>query len=538
VDNLVIAAGSKSADTTIPVTAIDGSGRAYFAVTSSYLAQTIDGLENLIQMPFGCGEQNMIVFAPDVFVTRYLEASGKIKPEIMAKAEKLMITGYQRELTYRHNDGSFSAFGENDESGSLWLTAFVLKSFAQAKGMIYIDDSILSDAVSWITSHQNSDGSFDVVGLIIHQDMMGGLKGKAGLTAYAAVALMEAGEKTASAKAIAYLEKQLENIDDAYTMALTAYALEMAGSGQRDAAHDKLMGMAKEDEYGMYWGDIATVTETDSQKVARPEIMPIMENRTAAIETTAYAALALTLHKDNLNAGKAAKWLIAQRNAYGGYGSTQDTVVALEALTEYATGSRADIDLTVTVKADSKTIKTLMLNDTNYDILQTIELPINQEIAVEVNGKGEAIGQIVKRYNMPDADQDPQKILNISVDYNTTQVEVNDLVKVSVDLSFNPVEQMNAGMTVVDISVPTGFAAVEDSVAAVVEQDEHMKRYDISGRKVIFYVEDMKPGDKISFSFNVKALYPVKARGVVSTAYSYYKPEISAETLGQEMTIQ
>jgi len=52
----------------------------------------------------------------------------------MAKAEKLMITGYQRELTYRHNDGSFSAFGESDKEGSLWLTAFVLKCFSQQKG--------------------------------------------------------------------------------------------------------------------------------------------------------------------------------------------------------------------------------------------------------------------------------------------------------------------------------------------------------------------------------------------------------------------
>ncbi len=68
----------------------------------------------------------------------YLRESGQLKPEIMAKAEKLMITGYQRELTYRRSDGSFSAFGESDESGSLWLTAFVLKSFSQAKDLILL----------------------------------------------------------------------------------------------------------------------------------------------------------------------------------------------------------------------------------------------------------------------------------------------------------------------------------------------------------------------------------------------------------------
>ncbi|GAF78713.1 unnamed protein product, partial [marine sediment metagenome] len=68
VENLVLNAGETiTATTDIPVIAVDGSGRAYLAVTAGYLTQTIEGLEKLIQMPFGCGEQNMIVFAPDVF---------------------------------------------------------------------------------------------------------------------------------------------------------------------------------------------------------------------------------------------------------------------------------------------------------------------------------------------------------------------------------------------------------------------------------------------------------------------------------------
>lgn len=29
-------------------------------------------------------------------------------------------TGYQRQLTYKHQDGSYSAFGERDASGSMW----------------------------------------------------------------------------------------------------------------------------------------------------------------------------------------------------------------------------------------------------------------------------------------------------------------------------------------------------------------------------------------------------------------------------------
>jgi CD109 antigen len=539
VDNLVISAGSKVALTTIPSVAIDGSGRAFFTVTSSYLTQTMDGLEKLIQMPFGCGEQNMIVFAPDVFITRYLKASGQLKPEIMAKAEKLMITGYQRELTYRRSDGSFSAFGQSDKDGSIWLTAFVLKSFVQAKNIIYIDDSVLTSAKNWIISHQNTDGSFDIVGFVHHQEMVGGLKNKTALTAYITTALLQSEEKTASAKAVKYLENQISSIEDSYTMALTAYTLELAQSTKNGEAYQKLMNMAKEDQNGLHWGDeIDPQPVTTKAGIAAPEVISPVRNKVAGIETTAYATMTLTLHKDNLNAGKASKWLVSQRNAYGGYGSTQDTVVALEALTLYATGSRADINLTVNVSANGKIIKELKLDSTNYDVLQMVDLPVNEEVAVNVQGNGEAIGQIVRRFNLPEVNQQDQgDIIKIKVDYDTTDVEVDDLVTITVDLTFNPPVNMEAGMTVVDISVPTGFAAVGDSIATVPKQVNTIKRYDIAGRKVIFYIDNLIPGDHLKFSFDVRALYPVKAKGVVSQAYSYYQPEISTEVLGQDVTV-
>jgi hypothetical protein len=41
----------------------------------------------------------------------------------------------------------------------------------------------------------------------------------------------------------------------------------------------------------------------------------------------------------------------------------------------------------------------------------------------------------------------------------------------------------------------------------------------------------------LQFEFKVKALYPVKAKGVTSQAYSYYRPEFSAESLGEDITI-
>jgi len=532
VENILLSNGvTKTLDTSLPLVIVDGSGRVYLALTSSYLTQTIEGLEGLIQMPFGCGEQNMIMLAPDIYITKYLLETGQLKPEIMAKAEKLMITGYQRELTYRRSDGSFSAFGESDEQGSLWLTAFVLKCFAQAKGLIYIDESVIDRAIAWVTAYQNIDGSFDPVGFVHHQEMVGGVQGKTALTAYIAIALLEAGENTASAKAIDYLEGQLDEIDDPYGMTITAYALELAESGMRDNAHQKLMEMAQEDENGLHWGSgVEILPQLEKTR------FPVNQQSSTEIEATGYATLALIEHGDAFNASLAAKWLVSKRNAYGGFGSTQDTVVALQALTSYSTDTRADVDLTVSVKGEGID-KKVRITKENFDVLQMIELPIDKQIEVSVAGKGEAIAQMVKRFSVPEAEKGDE-ILKVSVDYDVTQVEVDDLVKVSVQLEFNPPIPMEAGMVVLDVSVPTGFEPVTDSIAQAVQQQDKIKRYDIAGRKVIFYIENMLPGDKISFTFNVKAMYPVKAQGVASQAYSYYKPEIRGETLSRAVTVR
>jgi len=547
IDNITLAGGiTRTIDTAIPDVVVSDSGRAYIAITSSFLTQTIDGLDSLLKMPFGCGEQNMIVFAPDVYITKYLQSSGQLKPEIMAKAEKLMITGYQRELTYRRADGSFSAFGMNDDSGSLWLTAFVLKCFSQAKGLLYIDDNVLDTAANWITSHQNADGSFNAVGFVHHQEMLGGLKGKEALTAYTAIALMEAGETDSSNRAVRYLEDKLEAMTDPYTIAITTYALELADSQIREDAYNKLMSLAVEDERGLHWGTWNEPSPLpEAQREAnKPKMMPKFHpdiNRSADIETTAYATLALVEHGDAFNASRASKWLVSRRNAYGGYGSTQDTVITLQALTEYATGARSDVDLTVTLKGEGVD-EQLTVDKDNFDVLQIVQVPVNTKVDIAVTGKGDAIGQVVRRFNLPAADRTPAaQMLGIDVRYDTTEVAVNDHVMVSVSLTFNPLPELNiseAGMIVLDVSVPTGFVPVTDSIVEMAETMGNIKRYDVAGRKVIFYVENMKPGQQVAFDFQVKALYPVKTKGVASTAYSYYKLDIKGETLGEAVTVR
>ena len=534
VENLVLAPRESHAfDGTFPPNAVDDSARTLVSVTGSYLAQTIDGLEGLLRMPFGCGEQNMILFAPNVFVANYLRDTGQVKPEVMAKAESLMITGYQRELTYRRRDGSFSAFGDSDASGSLWLTAFVLKTFAQAKGMIYVDPDVLAGASSWILDRQRNDGSFEPVGFLHHQELLGGLRGNTALTAYVAIALLESGETGAASRAIGYLEGELDGIDDPYAAAIVSYALELAGSDRSGAAYDKLMSMAVRSDDGLSWGGGARIAE----KGASPAVgIHPPGNRSAAVETTGYATLALLERGDLANASRAGKWLVNQRNAYGGYGSTQDTVVGLQALTGFAAKARADVDMTVELTSGGWS-RTAAITPENADVLQIFEVPAGAAIRVEGRGKGQAVVQAVRRFNVPEVAGKGRPIFDIDVDYGADSVDVDDLITVSARVSFNPPQPVEAGMVVLDIAIPTGFAPTPESLERMVEAEPKIKRRDVAGRKVIIYIEDMAAGEKLSLQFQARALFPVKAEPATSSVYSYYKPEWKGESLGGAMIV-
>ena len=444
----------------------------------------------------------MILFAPDAFILRYLEETRQLKPEIRAKAEMLLVTGYQRELTYQRADGSFSAFGDQDPEGSLFLTAFVLKTFAQAQDLTYIDPAVLADAAAWILSHQKTDGSFEPVGFVAHQEMVGGIQGADALTAYATVALLEAGESGSADKALRYLEGRLDALDDPYTLALATYALELGGSPKADAAHDKLLAAAIADEEGLHWSTggpepLPGGTREGDQPVGGaggepmpssvdgygPDVRPPLD-----IEATGYATLALTEHGDRLNAGKAAKWLVARRNSQGGFGSTQDTVVALQALTEYAAVGAVDTDLTVTVRVGDDTTEVKVTPD-NYDVTQLIEVPAGEPVRLAAVGKGEAVVQGVLRYNIREPEP-VESVFDINVDYGTTQVAVNDLVDVDVSLTFHPPGlfeggtvvgpsgPVKAGMVVLDVSVPTGFAPEGATLDALLAeaQDQALRR--------------------------------------------------------------
>lgn len=538
VDNGILKEGSVELDTTLPANIVPDSGKVMVSFTPSIVAQTITGVDDLLGIPYGCGEQNMMFFSTDVEVLRYLKATGQQNPEIEAKAQTYIITGYQRELTFRHSDGAFSAFGESDPEGSLWLTAFVLSQFSGARDVTTIDENILRDAAEWIGSHQKEDGSWESVGFVIHQDMMGGVSGTYALTAYVTLALDEYGYATPEVMngALAYLEDNLDAQDDPYTLAVGTLALEKLESERADEARVRLLVMAKEDENGMYWGYDAVVPEP--YEYGGYGIYPISSKN---VETTAYATLAL-IEVNDPAASSSLKWIAAQRNSNGGFSSTQDTVMAFRALMTAAAVAGRDVDATVTVSGDGEELKNIRVTSENYDVVNIIEVPEGVDtINMTLEGSGELNYQLVRRFNVILPDIIEHEEIELDVEYDSTDVAVDDIVNVDVRLKYNGMPGIrgvveSSGMMIVDIAVPTGFTPVGASLEELKENGT-ITRYEIAGRKVILYIDEMMAGEEMNFSLQMRAMFPVKAMVQESSAYSYYNPDVKAEAKGMDIIV-
>ncbi|XP_064116364.1 alpha-1-macroglobulin-like [Macrobrachium nipponense] len=165
---------------------VNGSDRIYISASADLLGPTLENLGNLIRMPYGCGEQNMLNFAPNIYVMQYLASSGQLTPNVEAQLLNYMKTGYQQELLYQHTDGSFSAFGNSDASDLLAhsiraevpqssdsyitevsmvaaaslapLTAYVLISLLE--GNLTVDPQVIANAVACITTATTSNSTY------------------------------------------------------------------------------------------------------------------------------------------------------------------------------------------------------------------------------------------------------------------------------------------------------------------------------------------------------------------------------------------
>ncbi|XP_065826416.1 CD109 antigen-like [Oscarella lobularis] len=516
----------------VPGDAIKNSSRGTVTVVGDLLGPTLNNLEMMVQLPTGCGEQNAALFAPNIYVRNYLVAIGKLTDELKQKTDRFMMTGYQRQLNYKHQDGSYSVWGQRDSSGSLWLTAFVVKLYAQSSQYVAIDSNQMTTSLTWIVSQQESDGHFDEVGTIFDRGLLGGLEGDVARTAFVLISLVEAknamtlptpdGVDTAITSAKSYLERQLTKLTDGYSVPITAYALILADSAKASDAKTKLMTAAITKNGATHWTNSDETIDDSNDILYYPHHAPA-----ADIEMTGYALLALTKLQDVSQSLPVARWLSQQRNSLGGWSSTQDTVIALQAMASYARLTHSDgQDLTVklTSSTNSSFTHTFAVSDLNSFVLQQVEnVPVGGTLGVMVSGNGAALLQASVSYNVND--REPTEP---AYDFTVQVVASDDGSTLTIEMCSTYKLNKDSGMVVVSGTLPSGFVADEDKLDQFFEDPSlGVQRYDVNDNgRIDLYLNEISTGETKCLDifavrqYDVGSLQPVKAE-----VYSYYEPE-------------
>uniref|UniRef100_A0A8C8CQ92 Alpha-2-macroglobulin-like n=1 Tax=Oncorhynchus tshawytscha TaxID=74940 RepID=A0A8C8CQ92_ONCTS len=408
----------------LPKNVVDGSDRISLSVLGDILGRALKNLDGLLQMPYGCGEQNMALLAPNIYILEYLRNTEQLTPAIRDKANTFLTSGYQRQLNYKHFDGAYSTFGQG--SGNTWLTAFVLRSFGKAQSFIYIDPAQMKDCMSWLESQQGKHGCFVRLGKLFNNRMKGGVTDKVTLTAYITASMLELNmSNPVLYGSLSCLKNSISDLSNTYTTALLAYTFTLAGDMETRAQLLQHLDTVAIRESGLlHW------TQTSSETSA-----------SLAVEISSYVLLA-SLSASPLSttdlgyASHIVRWLVRQQNAYGGFSSTQDTVVALQALALYSTRvfSREGTS-TVTVQSPSGGQHLFNVNQNNKLLYQERALQDTEgKYTVEVKGSACAS------------------------------------VQVSEDTPPNPLysgKELTTNMIIVDLKMLSGFAPDPDSLERV-----------------------------------------------------------------------
>uniref|UniRef100_A0A452HFE2 CD109 antigen n=1 Tax=Gopherus agassizii TaxID=38772 RepID=A0A452HFE2_9SAUR len=482
---------SETLDFTFPPDVVSGSERVQVTVIGDILGPSINGLESLIKMPYGCGEQNMINFAPNIYVLEYLTNTRQLKEDIKLKATSFMREGYQRELHYQRDDGSFSAFGNSDSSGSTWLSAFVLRCFLQAHPFIDIDPYVLKKTADWIVKHQKPNGEFWEPGRVMHSELQGGSSSPITLTAYIMTTLFG----YQNDEVLQYFE---EGISDNYTLTLVTYALSLVKSTKAKEALDVLNQRSERQGDIRFWTSPA------------PQLSDSWQPRSLDIELAAYALLS-HFQQDRLSEGiPIMKWLSQQRNHLGGYSSTQDTIMALQALSIFAaliTSRKTEIDLTVTGPGLEAPV-TFSVETQNLFLIC-----LNHHLNIIYNVKHSVTGR--KRRSIQS-----QEAFDLDIVVKDDKNDINHFTVNVCTRYLGSGASSKSGMALMEVDLLSGFSVSPEFILL----DDPVKKVEKDNGKVNLYLDSL---NETQVCVDIPAVRDFKVANTQSasvTIVDYYEP--------------
>ena len=508
-----------------PETSIPDATKIFVRLYPGPLSQVIEGMDSILRMPFGCFEQTSSATYPNVLALDYMKRTKKLTPEIHAKAEGFVATGYQRLLTFEVPGGGFSWFG-NAPANKI-LTAYGLMEFHDMAKVYDVDPQVIARTSDWLVRQQQPDGSWRPDTQFINEGATNRFNADVvRITAYIAWALESADYKgPAIEKARQFVEKHLDGKMDAYTLAVVAnFAVENGKDSEfARRALEMLRDTATEKGDFVWWSaDETSVYATGDS---------------AAVETTGLAVQAF------LRAGgytdvvrKSLSWIASKKSGDGNWGTTQATIMALRALLLASEQSGSDARGTAEVLLDGKKVASLEINKENNDLFHQFVLPQTEadrdnEIEIRFSGKGGLAYQIAGRYFVPWQHVAAHEPLAIEVKYDRTRLAQDELVTGTAKIRNNL--DKTAKMVMVDLGIPPGFELLSEDLQKMVEKTAtaksgRLEKFSMTATQAILYFDSIAPRDSFEVRYRLRAKYPIHAQGFASRVYEYYDPNVNA----------
>ena len=545
-------ADATALDVTIPNTAIPGSVETTLKLYPNLTAHVLESIEAILERPYGCGEQTISSTYPSVLLLKYAKGAGYEKSPLVFRARKYAQLGYERLLSYRAASGGFSYWGKGD--ADLALTVYAIKFLSDASEFVTVDDSVIQEALSWVLNQVQPDGHW------IARDWKGNEDSRrsAMLTAYV-TRMIVTSKLTANSSggspqavksaafairhALAYLQPQVESVDEPYV--ISSYALAALGADDNAvfaSSVERLRKLEHREGDSSYW----------SLEMNTPFYGWGLAGR---VETTALVlqALAKSTNSDDSEAliSRGLLFLLRNQDRYGIWYSTQATINVLDAIASLTSrndtssnqpGSIATAGSKAAILVDSKQALTIDLPPANA-LSGPVDVDLSKFVAsgkhrIEIRRAADssrASVQLLADYYVPwthasggsDLHQGAKAsdALRLTVHFDKQSANVGESVRCSVDAQ--RVGFRGYGMLLGEIGLPPGAEVDRASLEAATKASGwDINQYDVLPDRLIVYLWPHAGGTKFSFIF--KPRFGLRALTAASVLYDYYNPEAHA----------
>uniref|UniRef100_A0A8D0PR72 Complement C5 n=1 Tax=Sus scrofa TaxID=9823 RepID=A0A8D0PR72_PIG len=436
----------------------------------------------------------------------------------------------------------FSAWVQAN-SIAIMLTAFALRVLGQASKYIDQDLNSICNSILWLVEKcQLGNGSFKENSEYQPIKLQGTLPIEAQentlyLTAFAVIGIRKAFDlcplmkiSMALTKADTFLLENTRSTRSTFALAIAAYALSLG-----DKSHPQfrsIVSALKKEALVKGNPPIYRFWKDDLQKKDRS----VPNTGTARmVETTAYALLTSLNLKDMNYVNPIIKWLSEEQRYGGGFYSTQDTINAIEGLTEYSLLIKnfllnMDVKVSYKHRGDFYHYK---ITEKNF-IGRPVEVPLNDDLVVFSTGQNSGLATVhVKTvvHKTSTSEEVCSFDLKIEIqDIEASSYSSSEYKRIVACASYKPSrEESSSGSShaVMDISLPTGVNANAEDLRALVEGvDQLLTDYEIKDGHVICQLNSIPSNNFLCVRFRIVELFQVGFLSPATfTVYEYHRPD-------------